>query len=53
VLWLGCAHAKGNASDVELHQEWAIVCDLADMKISKIRSYLTWRDALKAVGLEE
>lgn len=53
VLWLGHAHAKGNASDVELHQEWAIVCDLAAAKISRIRSYLTWREALEAVGLEE
>jgi ketosteroid isomerase-like protein len=53
VLWLGHAHAKGNASDVELHQEWAIVCDLAAARIGKIRSYLTWREALEAVGLEE
>jgi ketosteroid isomerase-like protein len=53
VLWLGHAHAKGNASDLELHQEWAIVCRLADAKIKTIRSYLTWREALRAVGLAQ
>jgi ketosteroid isomerase-like protein len=52
VLWLGHAHARGIASRLELDQEWAIVCELAGAKIIRIRSYLTWRDALEAVGSE-
>jgi hypothetical protein len=53
VLWLGHAKVRGRASHVELEQPWAIHCTLVAGKVVLCRTFLSWREALKAMGLEE
>jgi ketosteroid isomerase-like protein len=53
VLWLGRAKLRGNASQVELDQEFAIHFLVRDGKFTRIHVFLTWTDALEAVGLQE
>ena len=53
VLWLGRVHMKGRASQIELDQEVANHFELRDRKIVRVRAYLSWHEALEAVGLPE
>jgi ketosteroid isomerase-like protein len=51
VLWLGRVKMRGAASHLELDQEFAIRAVLRAGKIVMVQAFLTWGDALKAVGL--
>ena len=53
VLWLGRVKMRGSASHVALDQEFAAHWVLRDGKLTRIQAFLSWQDALKAVGLEE
>ena len=53
VLWLGRVKMKGGASHVELDQEFAIHTVLRNGKVTAVRSFLAWEEALDAVGLRE
>jgi ketosteroid isomerase-like protein len=53
VLWLGRVKMKAGASHVELDQEFAIHALLRDGKVTAVRSFLAYEEALKAVGLSE
>ena len=53
VLWLGRVKMRGSASHVELDQEFAAHWVLHDGKLIRIQAFLSWQDALEAVGLEE
>lgn len=45
------ATGKGSGVPVELHQ--GFICELKDGRISRMRNYLTWEEALEAAGLSE
>jgi ketosteroid isomerase-like protein len=51
VLWLGSVKMTGAASHLELDQEFAIRAVLRGDKVVSVQAFLSWRDALKAVGL--
>jgi ketosteroid isomerase-like protein len=53
VVWLGRVHMKGSASNVELDQEFGLDCSLPDGKVVRATAFLSWQDALEAVGLPE
>ena len=53
VLWLGRVKMRGSASHIALDQEFAAHWVLRDGKLTRIQAFLSWQDALKAVGLEE
>src|SRR3977135_2462445 len=53
VLWLGRVKMRGSASGIELDQEFAIHSVVRDGKVTQVHTFLTWREALEAVGLEE
>ena len=52
-LWLGHVKMHGRASGVELDQEFAAHAVLSDGKVTRVQTFLSWHEALKAVGLEE
>jgi ketosteroid isomerase-like protein len=52
VLWLGRVKMRGSASGIELDQEFAIHGVAQDGKLTRVHTFLTWRAALDAVGLE-
>jgi ketosteroid isomerase-like protein len=53
VLWLGRARLRGRASQVELDQEFALHSLIRDGKFVRVHAFLTWADALDALGLRE
>ena len=53
VLWLGFAHARGRASDVELTQEISNHVTIQDGKIVRAQSYLSWQQGLEASRVSE
>ena len=53
VLWLGRVKMRGSTSHVELDQEFAAHWILRDGKLIRIQAFLSWREALQAVGLSE
>jgi len=53
VLWLGRVKMRGSASQVELDQEFAAYWVVRDGKLIRIQAFLTWQDALEALGLSE
>ncbi len=53
VVWLGNAKLRGSASQVEFEQPFAIHFLLRDGKVTRLRGFLEWREALGAAGLEE
>ena len=53
VVWLGRAKLRGRASQVELDQEFALHFLVHDGRFIRVHAFLTWTDALKAVGLRE
>ena len=50
VLWLGRVKMKGGASHVELDQEFAIHAVLRNGKVTAVRTFLAWEEAVEAVG---
>jgi ketosteroid isomerase-like protein len=53
VLWLGHVTMRGGTSHVELDQEFALHSLLSDGKFIRIQAFLSWREALDALGLAE
>jgi ketosteroid isomerase-like protein len=53
MLWLGRARLRGSASRMEVDQEFAVHFLVRAGKFIRIRAFLTWSDALEAVGLRE
>ena len=53
VVWLGRVKMEGGASHVELDQEFAIHAVLRDGKVTALRGFLAWEEALEAAGLRE
>ena len=53
VLWLGRVKMRGGASQVDLDQEFAVHTRLHDGQVMTVHTFLTWREALEAVGLSE
>ncbi len=53
VLWLGRVKMRGSASQVAFDQEFAAHWVVRDGKLIRIHAFLSWRDALEAVGLRE
>src|SRR5438128_1818179 len=51
VLWLGRVKMRGGTSGVELDQEFAIHSVVRNGKFILIHTFLSWREALEAVGL--
>jgi ketosteroid isomerase-like protein len=52
-LWLGRVKMHGNASGVELDQEFAVHGVVHDGKFILIHTFLSWQEALGAMGLSE
>jgi hypothetical protein len=50
VLWLGTVHMRGGASQVELDQEFANHLVFSGDKVVRVQGFLSWQDALAAVG---
>src|SRR5438067_653769 len=53
VLWLGRVKMRGSASHLELDQEFAAHWMLGDGKLIRIQAFLSWQDALEAIGMAE
>jgi hypothetical protein len=53
VLWLGGVKLKGGASHVELDQEFAFHAVLRNGKVTAVRTFLAWEEAVEAAGLSE
>jgi len=53
VLWLGRVEMRGRTSGVELDQEYAVHSVFRDGKITKIQTFLSWREGLDAAGLTD
>ena len=53
VLWLGRVTMRGGASQVDLDQEFAVHTRLHDGQVMTVHTFLTWREALEAVGLSQ
>jgi len=53
VLWFGHVKIRGATSHVEVDQEFARRFVLRAGKIVTVQAFLTWREALEAVGLSE
>ena len=51
VLWLGRVKMRGSASQVELDQEFAVYSLLCNGKVTRTLTFLSWQEALEAVGL--
>jgi ketosteroid isomerase-like protein len=51
VLWLGRVKMRGSASQVELDQEFAVHSLVRDGKVTRTLTFLSWQEALEAVGL--
>jgi ketosteroid isomerase-like protein len=49
VLWLGRVKMKGGASHVELDQEFAIHAVLRNGRVTSVRTFLAWKEAVEAV----
>ena len=50
-LWLGRVKLRGSASHIEFDQEFAIHALVSEGKFIRVHAFLTWTDALEAVGL--
>ena len=53
VLWLGQVKMRGRASQVELDEEFAAHWVVRDGKLIRIQAFLSWQDALEAIGMAE
>jgi ketosteroid isomerase-like protein len=50
---MGRMQLKGDASHVELDQEFAIRFSVRDGEIARGKAFLSWQEALEAAGLSE
>ena len=53
VLWLGHVKMRGGTSHFELDQEFALHSLLSDGKFIRVQAFLSWQEALEALGLAE
>jgi hypothetical protein len=53
VLWLGHVKMQGATSHVELDQEFALHSLLSGGRFIRVQAFLSWREALEALGLTE
>jgi ketosteroid isomerase-like protein len=53
VLWLGHVKMRGGTSHVELDREFALHSRLSDGKLIRVQAFLSWREAMQALGLSE
>ncbi len=53
VLWLGRAHLRGDASHVELDQEFAIHILIDGGRFVRMHGFPAWKGGLEAAGLSE
>jgi ketosteroid isomerase-like protein len=53
ILWLGRAQLRGDASHVELDQEFAVHFLIGGGRFVRLHGFPAWKDALEAAGLEE
>jgi ketosteroid isomerase-like protein len=51
VLLLGRVKMRGSISRVELDQEFAVHAVVREGKLVRVQTFLSWQDALEAVGL--
>ena len=52
VLWLGRVKMRGGTSHVELDQEFALHSVVTEGKFIRVQAFLSWHEAIEAVGLE-
>ena len=53
VLWLGRVTMRGGASHVELDHEFAFHAVLRNGKVTAVRSFLAWAEAVEALALSD
>jgi ketosteroid isomerase-like protein len=53
ILWLGRAHLRGSASELELDQEFATVFVLQGGLLRRVRAFTSWSEARRSVGLDD
>ena len=53
VVWLGSARLRGDASQVDFNQPFAVHFLMRGGKVVRFRGFLTWQGALEAAGLAE
>ena len=53
ILWLGRAQLRGDASHVELDQEFAVHFLIDGRRFARMHGFSTWKEALEAAGLSE
>jgi ketosteroid isomerase-like protein len=53
ILWLGRTQLRGDASHVELDQEFAVHFLIDGGRFARIHGFAAWKDALEATGLPE
>ena len=53
VLVLGYQRGQIKGSDDELEQPLGVTIEVHEGKITRVRVYMSWEEALKAVGMEE
>jgi ketosteroid isomerase-like protein len=51
VLWLGRVRMRGRTSHVELDQEFALHSLVSEGRFIRVQAFLSWPEALEAVGL--
>jgi ketosteroid isomerase-like protein len=53
ILWLGRAQLRGDASHVELDQEFAVHFRIDGRRFVRMHGFPTWKVAIEAAGLSE
>ena len=53
VLWLGHVKVRGRTSGVALDQEYAVHSVVRGGKITKLHTFLSWREGVDAAGLAD
>jgi ketosteroid isomerase-like protein len=52
ILWLGRAQLRGEASHVELDQEFAVHILIGGERFIRMHGFSAWKEALEAAGLQ-
>jgi ketosteroid isomerase-like protein len=50
VLWLGTVHAEGRGSTLQLDLEYALVVEIRDGDVARVRMFPSWADGRAAAG---
>jgi ketosteroid isomerase-like protein len=53
ILWLGRARLRGEASHVELDQEFAVHIVVDGERFTRMHGFSAWKEALETLGLSE